>query len=575
MSASQKAILQTARVDEIVLRFPAPVFLIALAVFILLRDDRPLTFHLGPNEAVKSIALTFLALLAVELFAQARHRSLPMRIALSLSVGTAVFLLSYLYDRFIDEQLLFLASLPVIALSAYAFGSERNPEFWQFNYRLWLGAALALACAILIGGGTSLIVLTLNILFGNVLPDIAYQTIWKIACALVFPFSWLSFIQRDPEDHVDEGLPTEFISRAAVLLASYILVPLLFVYTAVLYAYGLKIAIDGELPKGQIATMVLCYGVVGFIAMLILYPARNIGFLERTFWRLWPLVAIPPLILFAIAVYERIAQYGVTPQRYLTVLAGIWLAVTTLIYSLPNMGRDLRLAPALLAVLLIAASFGPWGMTQTSVSSQAVQLEKLLTELGRIQIGRFVPGAPFSGAEKERLRSIVRFLHGNDRLHDPFALYGDLALLKELGIGQYRNNRNKQRMTFSASIDGPAVIGLKSYETGIGPVQIINDGISITRDVNGLGPVALSLDEKGMLNVAAAGESLRIDIQGAIAAESAARNVENANLQAPIYVTAKGRELEGRVALTHIFATVSEPRSIHNATFWLYLGRTP
>ncbi len=82
---------------------------------------------------------------------------------------------------------------------------------------------------------------------------------------------------RDFDENAVEGNRGELVVRAVTAAVAYLLVPLLLIYTAILYAYGAKIAIDGVLPKGQIAMMVLGYGGIGFAAMYLLYPARNVG----------------------------------------------------------------------------------------------------------------------------------------------------------------------------------------------------------------------------------------------------------------------------------------------------------
>ncbi len=157
-----------AAIEDVAARFPVPLFLIGCALLILLSDRRDPELHFAPHEALKSIGLTFLVVVAVELFTQARQWPLSIRLALSLSLGAAVYIVSYYFDHHFDEALLYAIALLMIGLAPSASGPANNLGFWQSNYRLWLAAGFALACALVLGGGAALIVLTLNILFGEI-----------------------------------------------------------------------------------------------------------------------------------------------------------------------------------------------------------------------------------------------------------------------------------------------------------------------------------------------------------------------------------------------------------------------
>jgi Domain of unknown function (DUF4153) len=52
-------------------------------------------------------------------------------------------------------------------------------------------------------------------------------------------------------DHFSEQ-QTGFTTRAVASIMKFLLVPLLLVYTAILYAYAIKIGLEGTLPKGTL-----------------------------------------------------------------------------------------------------------------------------------------------------------------------------------------------------------------------------------------------------------------------------------------------------------------------------------
>ena len=167
------------------------------------------------------------------------------------------------------------------------------------------------------------------------------------------------------------------------------LVPLLLVYTAILYAYALKIGLAGTLPKGTLGSMVVGYLLTGAATLLLAYPIRESGgLLVRLFWRYWVWLALMPVLLLFLAAYTCIAAYGLTEPRYIVVLIGNWALLLAILRIWRPDRFDLRLIPGTLAALLLAASFGPWGAIGASVISQKAELAAILRAKGLLADGK-------------------------------------------------------------------------------------------------------------------------------------------------------------------------------------------
>jgi hypothetical protein len=308
--------------------------------------------------------------------------------------------------------------------------------------------------------------------------------------------------------------------RAAAALVKFVLVPLLLVYTAILYAYAIKIALARELPKGTLGGMVVGYLLVGAGTLLVGYPSRETGGpLVRLFWRYWVELAALPVVLLFIAVGRRIADYGVTEQRYLMVLVGVWALILACIRLMRGRNFDLRLVPGVLAFLMFAASFGPGGAIGFSIMSQREQLAELLTEKSMLVGGKIVPrdeGAAESplGTDAWRARSIEWYLNTHRALYllapwfagspnDPFApgkKPEETARELLLALGLRADVANSSGVVyFTHYSDVPAVIGLAKDGHVIGPVVFQKNGPVPTEipprtvAVEGLGMVHLEL----------------------------------------------------------------------------------
>ena len=280
---------------------------------------------------------------------------------------------------------------------------------------------LALAGGVLLGAGLSAIHATLNLLFGLGLSSRWLERIWTVSLGFVAPVSFLAFAPRRFNDKITEREEQDFTMRAAAALVKFVLVPLLLVYTAILYAYAVKIALAWELPKGTLAAMVVAYLFVGAVTLLLGFPSRDEGGpLLRFFWRHWVLLVALPVVLLFIAVSRRIADYGLTEERYMIVLVGVWALILAGIRIAKGPDFDLRLLPGVLALLLFAASFGPGGAIGFSVMSQKAELASILAAKNMLADGKFVPAPPGEkdplGQDAARVRAIEWYLNAHRSL---------------------------------------------------------------------------------------------------------------------------------------------------------------
>lgn len=400
-----------------------------------------------------------------------------------------------------QPQLFVLALAILVGLAPYFdLTTVQNASFWQFNHHLWLGAGLAIVSAVLFAGGLSVIIWTLELLFDLDFPNSIHKNIWTIGLGLIAPLNWLSLTPDDFSINVPEGEQEEFTSRAVAVIVKYILVPLLLVYTAILYAYAVQIALDGVLPKGRLGPMVLTYGSIGTLTILFAWPSRVAGGpFVAFFWRHWFWLTLGPVALLVLAAYKRIAQYGVTEERYLVMVAGIWLVVMAIWFMLRQKQRDIRLLPLSLCLLLMIASIGPWGAVGLSVQSQLSQLANLLEENGRLKSGKIVPVESGNKLPRDignRVSSIIFYLQRQDRLDlladwfvalddNPFQTQTNTAtrtkaVAKILGAPKWRlTHARARRFNFNAS--SPVTTNLSGRAWLLGPIQlsIHNDEVTV------------------------------------------------------------------------------------------------
>jgi Domain of unknown function (DUF4153) len=271
-------------VSAVASRFPLAVLIAALlTAYKLAHGD------VGDVEkrVLGALAGSFLWVVAVDFYVENQRRSFPVRIALWLGgILVIAIVFRFAWDIWFSPPLLLGSLLLLVGLAGHLGRGESNATFWLFNHRLWLGALLALVAAVLFGAGLSIIHGTLNLLFGLHLPAKWHEYIWTVSLGLVAPVSFLALAPRSFTGPITAREESEFTMRAIAALVKFVLVPLLLVDTAILYAYAIKIVLAWELPKGTLGAMVVGYLLVGAGTLLVGYPSREKGApLVSVFWR--------------------------------------------------------------------------------------------------------------------------------------------------------------------------------------------------------------------------------------------------------------------------------------------------
>jgi hypothetical protein len=269
---------------------------------------------------------------------------------------------------------------PVLAPSD---STSQREWFWLFNLRLGLRAVTVYGFAAALMLGLFAAVAAIDELFGVNIPGETYA---HIASALLVGLAPWSIAGGVPS-FISEGVAQEQALTLARRVGLYLLLPLLAIYTGILYAYAVRIVFVTELPNNLVSPLVLTAGTMWLLAALVLEPFHwlpNLSGVARII-RVLPLLILPLVVLGSWAIGLRIEQHGWTEFRYarMAALAAMALiAIVGIVRLLRKEAPPLYAIPLVLLAVLLPSTIGPLSATAVSKRSQRAELTEALRAAG-------------------------------------------------------------------------------------------------------------------------------------------------------------------------------------------------
>jgi hypothetical protein len=384
---------------------------------------------------------------------------------------TALFLLVQFYFSIsaLQEQnaqlvfrfLFWSAGLHLLASFAAFFVADELNGFWQFNKLLFLRFLNAALYSGVLYLGLAGAILAVDELFNLHIDHDLYVDLWLVIAGLFNTVFFLGGIQEPVVDLNNE----HNYPKGLKIFTQYVLLPLVTVYLVILYAYLAKIIVQQNLPQGWVANLILGFSVTGILSLLLVWPLREQEENKwvKTFARFFYFSLLPLLALLFIAIGTRINAYGVTVERYIVAMLGVWLALITL-YFIFSKRKNIILIPLTLALFLFGSCFGPWGMFAVAERSQVKRLKILLEKNHMLVNGKVVKLASSDLAlattnDLQQIQSIINYLSQEQSLQV---------------IGQWLNDDCRKKV-FDSSLENSSYEQVNNLESCLGIYGISYD----------------------------------------------------------------------------------------------------
>jgi len=231
--------------------------------------------------------------------------------------------------------------------------------------------------------GVEIILTTVNYLFFNSGDSLFFRlttySFWFIT--EVFGTSLFLSLLKKPDDNL-ENYEFPFIFN---LLIKFVIIPLIIIYTGVLYIYMMKVLISMHLPKGLISHLVLWYTAFSVAVMILITPFTQKDKFFENFKKYFPYFSIPLIFASLFAVFQRTYQYGITENRYYVLISIFWLLFCMILYI-----RKMNITGIFISLItcLVISVYTPLSAKNVSNFSQSQRLKRMLVKYGALKDGK-------------------------------------------------------------------------------------------------------------------------------------------------------------------------------------------
>ena len=191
---------------------------------------------------------------------------------------------------------------------------------------------------------------------------------------------FLSLLKKPDADLENYEFPSIFN-----LLIKFVIIPLIAIYTGVLYIYMAKTAISMQLPKGLISHLVLWYTAFSVIIMILITPFTQKDKFLRNFKEYFPYFSISLIFASLFALSQRIYQYGITEKRYYVLILIFWLLFCMILFI-----RKMNITGIFISLIacVVIAVYTPFSAKSVSNFSQKERLKRMLVKYGALKDGK-------------------------------------------------------------------------------------------------------------------------------------------------------------------------------------------
>lgn len=226
------------------------------------------------------------------------------------------------------------------------------------------------------------------------------------------------------------------------VLINFILSPVVIIYTLLVYVYIASIAVALELPKGNLAYVVVPYISLGIFCIALRHLLEKPRW--QQFYRYFNYLALPPLGLLWLGIATRISQYGLTEERiFLLAISALISLFVLCSFSQRLLQYRLFSALSIAMIACVLIIFSPKEIATHSQHARFVQLASelnLLDAQQKLKAELLSDNFSYAEADRDKFQALADISYAYIQ-RDPTlqAFYGE-KILDQLGYIGYSND---------------------------------------------------------------------------------------------------------------------------------------
>lgn len=461
-------------------RYPLTViFLIAAAIVNAKGINRGESYDKLLLTFVVGACLGFVVQAAFErFFEKFLHRIIFMVISVLLTVGYFLIVNQYTttsLETWIRTSVALLALIiayiwvPVIK-STVSFNESFMSAFKSFFNSLLFSVVLFI--------GISLIITAIDLLLFRVnekshmhvlnIIAILFAPIYFLSLIPIYPGVWSKKLLNDKFEYAKESIKhdeekiikSSSCPRFLEILISYIIVPLLSIYTVILVIYIVKNIKLKFWTDNRLEPMLVGFAITVILVYILASKIENK--FAQLFRKIFPKVLVPIVMFQIVSSILKTQDTGITHGRYYVILFGIFAAISGIFLSFIAVRKN-----GIVAILLIAFSvfsiIPPVDAFTISRTNQKKMLENVLIKNNMLLDNKITPNLSIPEEDKKIISATINYLvmmgYTKDiaYLGKDFNLYSDFN--DTFGFYPYEENMYTQESVhMSLNQESPVII---------------------------------------------------------------------------------------------------------------------
>jgi hypothetical protein len=406
----------TNNIKTTIVRFPIVILILAfvsIIISILIEDSLDLREQLLTRFIFSGIFGAFLGIASQFLIERFKKVSNYKLILNTLTIILSIFYFYFLTsdDRFSQAVVVRLFVCIFALFSTYLFipSIYNDVDFGKISLVHFKSAFTSILYGFVIYIGLISIYFAIDLLLfkldNNIIGHMA--NIVFVFFAPIYYLSLLPVFNSNEKDDVEKNYEKSIYPRVLEILVSYIVIPLITIFSVVLIIYFIKILFTGIWPVGQVGPMVLGYSAVGLFVYILGFNLVNKFTLM--FRKLFPYILMPLVIMQFVSSYIRIEAYGITESRYYVIIFGVFSVVCSL-YLILSKKKNPNMIVILAACFAVVSIIPPVDAFSISSNSQETRINNILVKNKMLIDNKLVSNESISNQDKYEITSITNYM---------------------------------------------------------------------------------------------------------------------------------------------------------------------